>query len=93
MAFIVFLRSRVPKCASLSSSGLPRGESQGSVKALRRYHETGLLQPDYVDDLTGYRYYTTAQVPTAQVIRRFRDLGMPLGEMGEIGWPVFRTAA
>ena len=45
-----------------------------SVKTLRRYHESGLLNPAQVDADTGYRYYSTAQIPTAQVIRRFRDL-------------------
>lgn len=55
-----------------------------SVKTLRRYHEAGLLEPDAVDPHSGYRYYTTAQVPTAQVIRRFRDLGMPVREIGAV---------
>jgi DNA-binding transcriptional MerR regulator len=55
-----------------------------SVKTLRRYHDLGLLEPAEVDAFTGYRYYTTAQVPTAQVIRRFRDLGMPVKEVGEV---------
>ena len=55
-----------------------------SVKTLRRYHEAGLLEPAEVDPYTGYRYYNTAQVPTAQVIRRFRDLGMPVREIGEV---------
>lgn len=52
-----------------------------SVKALRHYHDLGLLEPADVDPTTGYRSYTTAQVPTAQVIRRFRDLDMPLDEV------------
>jgi DNA-binding transcriptional MerR regulator len=55
-----------------------------SVKTLRRYHEGGLLEPDEIDPYSGYRYYSTAQVPTAQVIRRFRDLGMPVREVGEV---------
>ena len=55
-----------------------------SVKTLRRYHEAGLLEPAEVDPYTGYRYYSTTQVPTAQVIRRFRDLGMPVREVGEV---------
>jgi DNA-binding transcriptional MerR regulator len=49
-----------------------------SVKTLRHYHDTGLLEPAHIDSLSGYRYYDVAQAPTAQVIRRFRDLGMPL---------------
>jgi DNA-binding transcriptional MerR regulator len=55
-----------------------------SIKTLRRYHEAALLTPAEVDRHTGYRYYSTAQVPTAQVIRRFRDLGMPVREVGEV---------
>jgi DNA-binding transcriptional MerR regulator len=55
-----------------------------SVKTLRRYHEDGLLQPAEVDPHTGYRYYAITQVPTAQVIRRFRDLGMPVREVREV---------
>ncbi|MGO9660994.1 MAG: MerR family transcriptional regulator [Acidimicrobiales bacterium] len=52
-----------------------------SVKALRHYHEVGLLEPVHVDPGTGYRRYTTAQVPTAQVIRRFRGLDMPVEDV------------
>lgn len=49
-----------------------------SVKTLRHYHQVGLLEPAEVDETTGYRRYSTEQIPTAQVIRRFRDLNMPL---------------
>jgi len=28
-----------------------------SIKALRLYHEKGILVPGRVDDATGYRYY------------------------------------
>jgi DNA-binding transcriptional MerR regulator len=52
-----------------------------SVKTLRHYHRVGLLVPADVDVDTGYRRYTTDQIPTAQVIRRFRDLDMPLDEI------------
>lgn len=52
-----------------------------SVKALRHYHDLGLLEPASVDRFTGYRSYDTTQVPTAQVIRRLRDLGMPLDQV------------
>jgi DNA-binding transcriptional MerR regulator len=52
-----------------------------SVKTLRHYHETGLLEPAEVDGDTGYRRYDAAQVRTAQVIRRFRDLGMPIDQV------------
>lgn len=49
-----------------------------TVKTLRHYHDVRLLEPADVDPATGYRRYTTAQIPAAQVIRRFRELGMPL---------------
>ena len=55
-----------------------------SIKTLRRYHEAGLLEPAHVDRQTGYRYYSVDQVPTAQVIHRFRELGMPVREVGEV---------
>jgi DNA-binding transcriptional MerR regulator len=49
-----------------------------SVKALRHYHDVGVLEPAVIDRYTGYRSYEAGQVPSAQVIRRLRDLGMPL---------------
>jgi DNA-binding transcriptional MerR regulator len=55
-----------------------------SVKTLRHYHRVGLLEPADVDPGTGYRRYTTDQIPTAQVIRRFRDLDMPLEQIGAV---------
>ncbi|HEY4224521.1 MAG TPA: MerR family transcriptional regulator [Pseudolysinimonas sp.] len=55
--------------------------TQLSVKTLRNYHESGLLEPLEVDPQSGYRRYGLQQIPIAQVIRRFRGLDMPLGEI------------
>jgi len=55
-----------------------------SVKALRHYHDVGLLEPAEIDPSSGYRFYAPAQVQTAQVIRRFRDLDMPIDEIREM---------
>jgi DNA-binding transcriptional MerR regulator len=55
-----------------------------SVKALRHYHDLGVLEPAAVDPFTGYRSYDTAQVGSAQVIRRLRDLGMPLDSIAAV---------
>jgi DNA-binding transcriptional MerR regulator len=70
------------------AAGLTIGEfsriTHLSIKTLRRYHEAALLQPAYVDRHTGYRYYSLDQVPTAQVIHRFRQLGMPVREVAEL---------
>ncbi|HZN70794.1 MAG TPA: MerR family transcriptional regulator [Micromonosporaceae bacterium] len=55
-----------------------------SIKALRHYHDLGLLEPAEIDPASGYRFYEPGQVTIAQVIRRFRDLGMPLDEIKEV---------
>ena len=64
---------------------LPVGEfsriTHLSVKTLRHYHQVGLLEPAQVNPDTGYRYYTLAQIPTVQVIRRLRDLEMPVPDV------------
>ncbi|MFD3511245.1 MerR family transcriptional regulator [Nocardia sp. NPDC058666] len=52
-----------------------------SVKTLRYYHEIELLEPASVDAGTGYRRYSTDQVEGAHLIRRLRDLDMPLPEI------------
>jgi DNA-binding transcriptional MerR regulator len=52
-----------------------------SRKALRIYHDLGLLEPAEVDAATGYRYYDVTQVEVARLIRRFRDLDMPVPDV------------
>jgi len=55
-----------------------------SVKALRHYHDVGVLEPAEIDPSSGYRFYLPNQVGLAQMIRRLRDLGMPLDEVRTI---------
>jgi DNA-binding transcriptional MerR regulator len=55
-----------------------------SVKTLRHYHQAGLLEPSSVDQNTGYRHYSQEQIPVAQVIRRLRDLEMPVAEVKSV---------
>ncbi len=52
-----------------------------TVKTLRHYHRIGLLEPAAIDPRTGYRHYTTQQLVVARVIRRLRELEMPLPEI------------
>ena len=70
------------------SRGLTIGEfaqaTQLSVRTLRRYHESGLLEPASIHPSSGYRYYTTGQIPSAQVIHRLRELDVPLADIGKI---------
>jgi DNA-binding transcriptional MerR regulator len=80
--------------ATLSIGDFSRGTFM-SVKMLRHYHQIGLLRPAAVDPDTGYRSYTADQIPTAQIIRRFRELQMPLERIREVlaaGDPAARNA-
>ena len=52
-----------------------------SIKTLRYYHEVGLLAPAVVDPDTGYRYYQPGQAHSAHLVRRFRDLGLPVADV------------
>lgn len=52
-----------------------------SVGTLRHYHDIGLLSPVLVDPQSGYRYYSAAQLLDAEVIRRLRDLDLPIQEV------------
>jgi DNA-binding transcriptional MerR regulator len=49
-----------------------------SIKSLRAYHESGLLVPAVVDPQSGYRSYSVAQLTDAAIIRRLRQLDLPL---------------
>jgi DNA-binding transcriptional MerR regulator len=55
-----------------------------SIKALRHYDDIALLTPAEVDAASGYRHYSTSQVPTALLIRRFRDLEMPIDQVRQV---------
>ncbi|MFE7199938.1 helix-turn-helix domain-containing protein [Pseudonocardia alni] len=52
-----------------------------SRKALRHYHDIGILEPAHVDPGTGYRFYDIGQVDHAHIIRRFRSLGMSIPDI------------
>ena len=55
-----------------------------TAKALRHYDELGLLRPAYVDDFTGYRWYSLEQARDAVAIRRLRSFELPLDEVAEV---------
>jgi DNA-binding transcriptional MerR regulator len=52
-----------------------------TTKALRHYHERGVLLPVEVDELSGYRLYSPEQLVNAREIRVLRDLEVPLAEI------------
>jgi DNA-binding transcriptional MerR regulator len=55
-----------------------------SAKTLRYYHDIDLLVPAAVDESTGYRRYSTTQVGDAHLIRRLRDLDMPIADIRRV---------
>lgn len=54
-----------------------------SVKTLRYYNELGLLRPVRIDPDSGYRYYSTSQLPRLHRILVLRDLGFPLDRIAQ----------
>lgn len=55
-----------------------------SVQMLRNYSNAGLLKPDVIDEVSGYRYYSFQQFHYIDRIRYLRSLGMPLSDIQEI---------
>src|SRR3954452_16862325 len=64
--------------------------SKVPVKTLRYYDEMELLKPLNVDYFTGYRYYSTSQLPRLNCILVLKDLGLSkemIAQMLEEGVP------
>lgn len=55
-----------------------------TVKALRYYDDIDLLKPEYVDESTGYRYYTSSQLPQLHRILALRDMDFSIDEIKQI---------
>ena len=55
-----------------------------SPRTLRYYEEVGLLQPDRINERSGYRYYSAESMYQVQVIRYLSDEGFSLEEIGQI---------
>lgn len=52
-----------------------------SVRLLHHYEERGLLRPLYVDQSSGYRYYSLEQLPRLHRILALKDLGLSLNQI------------
>lgn len=55
-----------------------------TVHTLRYYDSIDLLKPDYIDELTGYRYYDAAAFWNVEIIKMFKGLNIPLVTLKEI---------
>lgn len=53
-------------------------------KALRLYHEEGLLVPSYTNEENGYNYYSEEQLETLERIKKLRKIGLSLYEIKQI---------
>jgi len=58
--------------------------SRISIRMLRHYDEIGLLVPESIDEFTGYRYYSEAQLLLANRINALKDMGFSLSVISEI---------
>jgi len=68
----------------LMTIGVFSRASSLSIKALRAYHEAGILEPLEVDPASGYRRYHAAQLTDAAVIVSLRQLDVPLDRVREV---------
>lgn len=58
--------------------------TQVTIRMLRYYDETGLLKPAYIDPWTGYRMYSTEQLPRLNKIIYLRDSGFQVTEIAKL---------
>lgn len=54
-----------------------------SVSTMRHYEKLGLVEPEYVDPDTGYRYYSTDQFEVLNTLRYLRLLDTPLESISD----------
>lgn len=57
---------------------------QVSIKTLRYYDKIGLMEPESVDEFTGYRYYSQGQMEQMLLIQRLKRYGFSLDEIKEL---------
>lgn len=55
-----------------------------TVKALRFYHEQGVLTPACVDSSSGYRYYAEGQLERARIVVQLRGWGFSVAETAAV---------
>lgn len=55
-----------------------------SIETLRHYDRQDLLKPDYINEKTGYRYYSMKSFIKMDIIKKCRAIGIPLDEIKEV---------
>ncbi|MFI8091723.1 MerR family transcriptional regulator [Streptomyces sp. NPDC086080] len=72
----------------MRSIGEMARDSGLGASALRFYDRAGVLVPDHVDPVSGYRWYAPGQLSEARLLARLRRAGMPLADIRLVlaGW-------
>lgn len=52
-----------------------------SVQTLRHYDKIGLIKPDYINESSGYRYYSMRHFSTIDLIKECKTMGLSLEEI------------
>lgn len=55
-----------------------------SVTAIRYYCDKGLIVPSYIDESTGYRYFSSRHVWKLEIIKMYKQLGFSLNAILEL---------
>lgn len=55
-----------------------------SVHSLRHYHKINLIVPSYIDESTGYRYYSFGQFHYISRLKYFRSIGLSLDQIRRV---------
>lgn len=66
------------------SIGLFSKMNRITTKTLRHYDDIGLLRPAHVDDLTGYRYYSSEQLVRLNQIIALKQMGVSLSDIAKM---------
>lgn len=55
-----------------------------SIDTIRHYEDVGILLPHFVDEETGYRYYSVQELQRLKYIRKFVNVGFTLKEIKKL---------
>lgn len=72
------------KKENLYRIGMFANMNRVTIKTLRYYDEQRLLQPVYVDEENGYRYYAAGQMAQLQMIIALKNMGFSIDDIRKI---------
>jgi DNA-binding transcriptional MerR regulator len=80
-AKFILLIQRLRRRERVYSIGMFSKINRITTKTLRHYDEIGLLKPEEIDRFTGYRYYTSNQLPVLHKILTLKQMGLALNDI------------